>query len=443
MALEGSYAKKAGEGSTAAVADISAGGNLALSTGGDARLEGARLKAGGDADVNVKGDLKFDAARDTSRSESLSAEGSLKLGASSEKDMEKEKQTDAGNFGFSAKGQYEKKSGDKAVTGGVSAGGATRLRAGGDAVLEGTDLRAGDEATVSAGRDLALKAATDTAETMKFSGELALGAGSKTVSTLGKDGATAPDNTADTRKGALDLSGDYEKSESRRGVTVQAGAGGAQLAAGRDLAMQGGSVKSGGDVALTAAGDMSLGTATSTANSIGGSLNAAQATTRNTVSTDKDESEGKKGAGIRGGINENHQGTAINSGGQVVLKSGGATSMTNTETAATRGVVTEAGKGVSTNTVKDRNEVLNLGVSSKNSSAGAPLAKEAAPAWTPASPSKDSTADAGNGKAQGPAIGAARAKAGKPAGHKPAPKKPVKQAKPVIGEARKAAAPLP
>jgi hypothetical protein len=218
-------------------------------------------------------------------------------------------------------------------------------------------------------------------------------------------------------------------------------AGCAQLAAGRDLTVQGGSVKSGGDVALTAAGDMRLETATSTTNSIGGSINAAQATTRNTVSTDKDEAEGKKGAGIRGGTNENHQGTAINSGGQVVLKSGGAATMTNTETTAARGVVTEAGKGVTTATVKDRNEVLNLGVSAKNSSAGAPLAKETAPAWTP----KDSAADAGNGKAQGPAIGTARtgAKAGKPAAHKPAPKKPVKQAKPVIGEARKAAAPLP
>jgi hypothetical protein len=176
---------------------------------------------------------------------------------------------------------------------------------------------------------------------------------------------------------------------------------------------------------------MRLETATSTTNSIGGSINAAQATTRNTVSTDKDEAEGKKGAGIRGGTNENHQGTAINSGGQVVLKSGGAATMTNTETTAARGVVTEAGKGVTTATVKDRNEVLNLGVSAKNSSAGAPLAKETAPAWTPASPSKDSAA------------APAGAKAGKHAAHKPAPKKPVKQAKPVIGGARKAAAPLP
>jgi filamentous hemagglutinin len=420
-----------------------------LSTGGDARLEGSRLKAGGDADVNVKGDLKFDAARDTSRRESLSADGSLNLGASTQKDLEKEKQTDAGSFGFSAKGQYEKSASDKAVTGSIGSGGDLRVRAGGDAVLEGTGLRANDKASVSAGRDLTLKAATDTAETMKFSGDVALGAGSKTVSTLDKDGAATPDNTADTRKGAFALSGDYAKSDSRRGATVQAGAGGAELAAGRDLAMQGGSVKSAGDAALTAAGDMRLETATSTSNSIGASFGAAQSTTRNTVSTDKDESEGKKSAALRGGTSETNQGTAINSGGQIVLKSGGATGMTNTEATAARGVVTEAGKGVKTATVKDRNDVLNLGVSSKNSSTGAPLAKENAPAWTPAAPARESSAakpsDSAKNTSQGPVIGAAResAKARTPVAHKAAQKtaskKPVK-ARPVIGEARKTAA---
>ena len=446
MALEGAYAKKTETGSKASVADISAAGDLALTTGGDARLEGTRLKAGGDADVNVKGDLKFDAARDTSRSESLSAGGSLKLGASTQKNVEKEKQTDVGKLGLSAEGKYEKSASDAAVAGNVGAGGNLRMRAGGDAVLEGSELRAGNATSVSAGRDLKLNAATDTAESTKFSGEIGLGASSKTVSTTAKDGATTPDNTADKRKGALDLSGDYAQSDSRRGVVVQAGTGGAQLGAGGDLAMQGGSVKSGGDVALTAAGDMRLDTATSTANSLGGSLIAAQVTSRNTVNTDKDMSGGKKGAGIQGGTNETNQGTAINSGGQVVLKSGGATSMTNTESTARRGVVTDAKKGVKTATVKDRNEVLNLGVSSKNSSAGAPLAKETATAPAAPSTSPAQPADAGNGKAPGPATAAAPTgvKAAAPgawkAGQKAAPKKPAKQAKPTIGETRKAAA---
>jgi filamentous hemagglutinin len=304
---------------------------------------------------------------------------------------------------------------------------------------------------------------------MTFSGDIALGAASKAVSTLDKDGGATPDNSAKTREGALDLSGDYAKSDSRRGATVLAGAGGAALAAGRDLAMQGGSVKSGGDAALTAGGNLALDKATSTTNSIGGSLNASQASTRNTVSTDEDKSAGKKGAGIRGGINENHEGTAISSGGRVALKSGGTTSMTNTETTAARGTVVEAGKGASSATVKDRNDVLNLGASVKNSGAGAPLAKSddqapkpatAArdqawkpatpardPAWKPAAPSKAENAaqaaDAGKAQA-GPVIGAGRstAKAAAPAAHKtvapPAVKKPAKHPKPLIGHARKA-----
>ena len=456
LALEGSYAKKTASGSKAAVADIAAGGDLALSTGGDARLEGTRLQAGGDADVDVKGNLKFDAARDISRSETLSAEGSLNLGATNEKSLEKGKQTNSSSFGFGLKGEYEKSDSDKAVTGGISAENDLRVRAGGDATLEGTDLRAGKQASVSADRDLRLQAATDSTETTKFSGEIALGAASNTVSTLGKDGSATPDNAARTRTGALDLSGDYEKSDSRRGATVQAGAGGATLAAGRDLGMQGGSVKSDGDVALTAGGNVNLDKATSTTNSIGGSLDAAQATTRNTVSTDKDESAGKKGAGIRGGINESHQGTAIVSGGQAVLKSGGATSMTNTETTAARGTVTQAGKGVTSATVKDRNDVLNLGASVKNSSKGAPLAKPAAPVWKPATPAKQpswkpatppgngqAVQPAGAGKGPGSVIGTARAtaKAATPTVSKavtPAAKKPAKPQKPVIGQARKA-----
>nr|WP_314623230.1 hemagglutinin repeat-containing protein [uncultured Noviherbaspirillum sp.] len=470
MALEGAYARKTEAGSKASVGGISAGGNLALDTGGDARLEGTRLKAGGDADVNVRGDLKFDAARDTSLSESLGAAGSLNLGAASQKDAEKQKQTDVGKAGFSAEGQYEKSASDKAVTGGVGAGGNVRMRAGGDAVLEGTEVRAGNAASVSAGRDLKLNAATDTAETMKFSGEIGLGASSKTVSTMGKDGATTPDNTTDKRKGALDLSGDYALSESRRGAAVQAGAGGAQLAAGKDLSMQGGSVKSGGDVALTAAGDLRLDTATSTSSSLGGSLSAAQLSRRNTVDTDKDVSGGKKGAGIRGGIDEKNQGTAITSGGQAVLRSGGTTSMTNTESTARQSVVTDAKKGVRTATVKDRSEVLNLGVSTKNSSTGAPLATgkgagsatvKPSGAGSPAKPSDAGTGAAGasatgapqanakaGAKVSGPVIGAARAdaKGGKTPPAKAAwkatskkPVKPIKPAGPVIGETRKAA----
>jgi hypothetical protein len=135
--------------------------------------------------------------------------------------------------------------------------------------------------------------------------------------------------------------------------------------------------------------------------------------------------------------------------------------MTNTETTAARGTVTEAGKGVTSATVKDRNDVLNLGASVKNSSKGAALAKPAAPVWKPATPAKQPAwkpaAPAGNGQAAQPAgagaakgpgpapvIGNARtaAKAATPAVAKavppPAAKKPAKRPKPVIGQARKA-----
>jgi hypothetical protein len=313
------------------------------------------------------------------------------------------------------------------VTGALGAGVDLRVRAGGDATLEGSDLRAGNQTSVSAGRDLNLKAATDTAESTKFSGELALGAGSKTASTQGKDGQATPNNTADDRSAGLELSGDYAKSESRRGGAVQAGAGGAQLSAGRDLEMEGGRVKSGGDVALAAGGELKLGTATSTASSIGGSLQAGRESARNTVRTDKDSTESKLGASVRGGVNESNEGTAINSGGQVRLQSGGQTSMTNTTTNAARGTFTDAAKGVKTALKKDRNEVLNLGASKKTQSGGAPVAPAARLAWTGATPAR--AGEPAAKKPQGPAIGDAR---------KPAAKK--KAVKPVLAQGRKPAA---
>ena len=429
LALEGAYAKKSDAESKSVVGDISAGRNLALTTGGDARLEGAQLKARGDTDVDVKGKLTFDAARDSSRSESLNVEGSVNLGGASAKDTDKKEQTDTGMFGLKAAGQFEKTADDKAVTGAIGAGADLRVRSGGDATLEGTDLRAGKQASLAAGRDLNLKAATDTAESTKFSGELGLGGSSTTTSTLGKDGQATPTNTADTRSAGLELSGDHAKSESRRGGVVQAGAEGAKLSAGRDLAMEGGSVKSGGDVGLAAGGDLNLKAATSTASSIGGSLQAGRESARNTVATDKDSTVSKLGAGVRGGINESNEGTAINSGGQVRLQSGGQTSMTNTGTNAARGTVIDAAKGVKKATVADRKEVLNLGVSKKTESGGTPVAPAAKPAWTAATPAK--AGEPAIKKAQGPVIGGAR---------KPAVAKK-KDARPVLAQTRKPAAP--
>ena len=93
----------------------------------------------------------------------------------------------------------------------------------------------------------------------------------------------------------------------------------------------------------------------------------------------------KGGLSTRGGISETNEGTAINSGGQVRLQSGGATSMTNTTTNAKGGTVIAADKGVKTATVKDRNEVLKLGASKRSDTGGTPVA--AAP--TPAQPAAD------------------------------------------------------
>ena len=434
MALEGAYAKKSTEESKSTVGAITAGRDLSLSTGGDARLEGAQVRGGRNTDVDVKGNLKIDAARDVSRSESISAEGSLNLGGASVQNKDKSAQTDVGMFALKAEGKYEKTADDKAVTASIGAGSDLRVRAGGDATLEGAELRAGNQASVSAGRDLNLKAATDKSDSTKFSGELSLGAMSTNKSTLDQDGKATPTDAADMRSAGLGLSGDIAKSESRRGNVVQAGAGGTQLAAGRDLAMEGGSVKSEGDVTVKAGGELSLATATSTASSIGGSLNAGRTTERNMVDTDKDTTMNKAGLSTRGGINEINEGTAINSGGQVRLASGGATSMTNTATNARAGTTVAAGKGVTSVTVKDRSEVLNLGASKRSDTGGTPVAAAPAKPWTAASPStaSDPALPAVTAKAQGPVIAATR---------KPASASKKEPGKPKLAHTRKPAQP--
>ncbi|MBK4736542.1 hemagglutinin repeat-containing protein [Noviherbaspirillum pedocola] len=417
--LEGEYAKTSEASSKAMTVDIASGGNLAIATGGDARLEGAQLKAGGNTDLDVKGKLKVDAARDTASSESISASGKLKLGMESATDEKKREQNDKKSFSLDAKGKYAKTDSDTAVTATMQSGGNLRVRAGGDAELEGADLRAGGKADVAAGRDLQIRAAQDNSTSTEVSGDLKLSTSRKTTSALDDKGQATPGNVADGNKQILNLSGDYATSSTRRGGTIHGGS--VDMAAGRDLGMEGGAVKAQGEVGMVAGRNLTLDAAKSTENSIGGSLNGKRVVDDNTIKTDKNESSTKAGAAVRGGFNEGYEGTAL-TGERVRLQSGGKTAMTNTEIRAERGGVIDAGSGVERATKQDRGQTLNLSASGSSKTGGTPQAKEAKPEWTAAKPTTDAKpADA----KPGPVIGATRK---------------VAEKKPVIGQARGQAA---
>lgn len=158
--LEASYAGS-GESektSTARTGSINAGGNLNIKTKGDASFEGTQLESGGDASIKSGGTVDFKAARDTTESSSKSGSVSLEVSGSKK------------SKGGSLEGEYAQSdsASSKAQTGGIKSGGKLDVSAGKDANFEGTELKSKGDASVEAGGNVNLKAATDTETSTAF-----------------------------------------------------------------------------------------------------------------------------------------------------------------------------------------------------------------------------------------------------------------------------------
>lgn len=126
---------------------IKSGGNVSVRTTGDTRLEGTQIQSKGDTTIDAGGNVTLDAARNTSQSASDSLDISGSISAS--------KTSAGGSFSVDTSNANARSS--EAVTGSIDAGGNLTVKSGKDVKVEGADLSAGEDATVTAEGKVELK----------------------------------------------------------------------------------------------------------------------------------------------------------------------------------------------------------------------------------------------------------------------------------------------
>ncbi len=187
----GSYSQASKEQSEAKVGSVTTGGNLKISAGKSANFEGTVLDAGGDATIAGKEGVTMTAARNTSSSQSFDVSASAGVGVSEKKNDTTTTRTAKLEGAAGVNSSTAKSS--EAVVGSVKSGGKLKISSDKDITLEGTELEAGDKASIVAGGSVNLKAAEDTSESTGFGASLSGKAEAKTTKSTGGSGKSGGD----------------------------------------------------------------------------------------------------------------------------------------------------------------------------------------------------------------------------------------------------------
>jgi hypothetical protein len=183
-------------------------------------------------------------------------------------------------------------------------------------------------------------------------------------------------NKTGTKKGGLELGVNHADNKTRKGGSNEAGEGGLRVNAGGNAGFEGAEMKSGGDIAVAAGGDVAIDTARSTRQSAGASLGLDGVDKRNTVNTDKDLRTGQIDAAAHSSNKETHQASTMEAGGAVAIQSGGRTELVNAEMKAAGGTGISA-SSVERRKVENSESVVNMGISVSRERAGKKKEEEA------------------------------------------------------------------
>ena len=261
--------------SEAVVSNISTGGSLNISSGGNVSMQGTNLAAGGDAQIAASGNVTFSEARNESSSSGYSVDVGLGGGSKdSDNQLNDTKSTKSEVKGSLGVG-VENQSSSQAVTGSISAGNNLTVVAGGNATFVGTDLSAGNSAMVAAGGNVDFKAAESTSSGSSFG--VAAEASASTNETRKEDDK---DKTGDfKKKNETEASGSFDMalsdSREQKGSNISAGAGGIQVSSGGNVNLQGTQMQTDGAADITAAGKVTQTAAVSTSSNFGFGITAA------------------------------------------------------------------------------------------------------------------------------------------------------------------------
>jgi filamentous hemagglutinin family protein len=297
----GTQSSSSANSSKAVVSTIHAGGKVASTSTGATTMEGTNIKGDGGVEIGA-GSLDYKAAHDTSSSSSsdqtINASANIGVGVGS-------KTVEGG-----ASGGFDKSSASAnsstAVTGGIQSGAGLVVKTQGDARFEGTDIAAKGDATVSAGGKLTIDAARN--ESSSSSSASSFQAGIELSGGGGEGGGKGGGKGGESSAG-LTAEGGFQNDTSHASQAVT------------------GSVKSGGNLTLSAGGQASFeGTqmkADGAAKVTGGAVDfkAAKSTSSSTSSgfaagigvsgSNKDgEKSGTGAASVEGGYSSTSQSTS-------------------------------------------------------------------------------------------------------------------------------------
>lgn len=390
LALKGSDTRTSSAQSKAVAGKLEAGGSIRIEGAQAATLEGTQLSAKVDVDIGSEGKVTVAAARDVAEEGKRVIGGGIDLGRKQAGNLEKKSSEQSSSTGMQAAGTYEKTHTDTAKTASVAAGGSLRTRSGGDSTFEGATLAAGGKVEMSAGGNLAIDAARDRYTSTTFNGSLKLGVDTGSQTAPDKKTNEAATNQSLGGKANLEAAANHVDKTTSRGGSITAGAAGVALAAGGNASMEGATVKSGGDLAVAAGGDLTIDTARSTTRSAGASLGLGGSDKSNTVRTDKNASAQSLDLAAHSGSKETHGAAKLDARGAVALGSGGKTSLVNTEVKA------DAGTGIRAASMEKRavgntDSTINVGASVSRQAGGAKKKKtdpKAAQAFEKARPAK-------------------------------------------------------
>jgi filamentous hemagglutinin len=243
----GSGGTTSSESSTAVVANIKAGKQLALQSDRDMTLEGTQLAAGGGAAIDAGGKLDFQAAESTSESHSKQGGGGVKVGASESSDAAKGTSSSSRSGGVSVNYQQADSESSTATVGSLTAGGPVSIRSGGDATFTGTQIASDGPASVAAGGALTFEAAHSTSKST--GGGFSLDANGKNADKA--DGSSA----TNTKSGSGNVGINYGKNQSDTAqVASIASGGGLALSSGGDMTLVGTQAKAEGQLSIDAGG---------------------------------------------------------------------------------------------------------------------------------------------------------------------------------------------
>jgi filamentous hemagglutinin len=292
---EGSIDSESESTTTAVTTKYKSGGSINSKSEEKTTLIGTQFESGGDINIEA-GSLEYKAAKDTT---SMSSDAN-KIDAELKVDV-------VGKAGGSLEASYGNKgksgSASTARTGGINAGGSLTIKTKGDASFEGTQIEAGGAAAIDAGGSVDFKAARDTSESSKST----IDASVELSASKGSKGAAA--------KGGYSQE-DSSSSKAQAG-SIKAGSGGINISAGKDASFEGTALKSEGDTAIDAGGNVNLKSAKNTETTTSFGVEASIGAEKGATGTTK---KGSIGGSAAYANKVDSDATSIESGGKLIIK---------------------------------------------------------------------------------------------------------------------------